>query len=54
MPEQEYASTVMLLAMIAGWHLCLDGLAARLHDAPAPAAERWGEHHERYARSFAT
>ena len=38
----------------AGWHLCLDGLAARLHDAPAPAAEQWAEHHERYARSFAT
>jgi hypothetical protein len=103
MPEQEYASTVMLMAMTdgilltvegrsvlrferaldhppekvwraisdpaelehwfparvaakfaAGWHLCLDGLAARLHDAPAPAAEQWAEHHERYARSFAT
>jgi uncharacterized protein YndB with AHSA1/START domain len=37
----------------AGWHLCLDALGAQLDGAPAPPAEVWGEHHERYARAFA-
>ena len=37
----------------AGWHLCLDGLQARLDGAPAPSPDGWGGHHERYVRSFA-
>jgi uncharacterized protein YndB with AHSA1/START domain len=36
----------------AGWHVCLDHLAAHLGDAAPPAAGRWAEVHPGYVEAF--
>lgn len=36
----------------AGWHVCLDGLEARLGGAAAPAGDQWKELYEGYQRGF--
>ena len=35
-----------------GWHVCLDGLQARLDDRAAPDGDRWTELYERYRADF--
>ena len=36
----------------AGWHVCLEALAARLDGAEPPAASRWKEVHPGYVARF--
>jgi uncharacterized protein YndB with AHSA1/START domain len=36
----------------AGWHVCLEALAACLDGTDSPAGNRWKEHYDHYAQSF--
>ena len=36
----------------AGWHVCLDGLGARLDGTAGPGGDRWTELYEGYRADF--